>query len=151
MPSKPGPVAGERVGMFVPIECVGVDKWWRKIWRCKCACGREFKRSAAAIIAGEAVSCGCYRRKAAREVMRARNARAKAAVEVIRRARDAIATYAPVSAAALIAEIDEFLGPAARQVSPDGAAEHPLRANATDTDARGGRWTANYPLHLKNC
>jgi len=43
-----------------------------RLWRCLCACGREFRTRAAALRKGQTTSCGCRKRQLTSDRMRAR-------------------------------------------------------------------------------
>lgn len=61
MPRKPIDVAGQRFGMLVANEYLGLGNW-----RCTCDCGNETIARSTALISGKRVSCGCTHAEALR-------------------------------------------------------------------------------------
>lgn len=54
-------LVGRSFGRLTVLEYVGI-RARRRTWRCRCACGAVVSKSTTSLTAGEASSCGCYRR-----------------------------------------------------------------------------------------
>lgn len=52
-------LTGKRFGRLLVLECVGSDKFHKRLYRCKCDCGNEKITTQALLKRGEVVSCGC--------------------------------------------------------------------------------------------
>lgn len=54
-------LTGQRFGRLVTIEVVGKDKYYDKLWRCICDCGKETIVRQGHLRSGHSQSCGCMR------------------------------------------------------------------------------------------
>jgi hypothetical protein len=51
-------LAGKKFGRLTVVECLGIDKFCRTIWRCTCECGKQKVIPGSNLIRGTK-SCGC--------------------------------------------------------------------------------------------
>lgn len=56
---------GQRLGRLIVLECVGVDKYHNRMWKCKCDCGGYIITTANILKRGKAQSCGCLQKEKA--------------------------------------------------------------------------------------
>lgn len=56
---KIGDIIGQRYGNLIVIELIGKDKYYDKIWRCKCDCGNIVNVKQGHLRSGHTKSCGC--------------------------------------------------------------------------------------------
>jgi hypothetical protein len=54
-------ITGQRFGRLIAIECVGSNKFGKRIWRCICDCGRDTIACTAELKREIVSSCGCLR------------------------------------------------------------------------------------------
>jgi len=78
--SKRKDYTGQRYGRLLVLR--KASDWGYSQWWCKCDCGTEFVTAISAVTHGKTTSCGCYRRKRARELC-ATNMRKVTPVELI--------------------------------------------------------------------
>lgn len=52
-------IAGEKFGRLTPIEVVDIDKYYNKLWLCRCDCGNEIIVRQNCLKSGNTRSCGC--------------------------------------------------------------------------------------------
>jgi hypothetical protein len=64
----------EPIGLFTVLAEVGHNRHGQRLWRCRCACGREKVVAAFSILRGDSRSCGCVtkQKSAARATARAK-------------------------------------------------------------------------------
>lgn len=69
------PVPHEMAGMTFErlkvIRLLGVDRFKKRVWECRCDCGKITTGTTQAIISGGKRSCGCIQKEIARETMKA--------------------------------------------------------------------------------
>lgn len=54
-------LTGQRFGRLTAVECVGMDKHSKAMWRCLCDCGEETTVSSGNLNSGATKSCGCLK------------------------------------------------------------------------------------------
>ncbi len=60
---RTGPsLIGQSFGRLTVLECVGVDKAHRRLWRCSCVCGNFVTSTTYPLRSGNTKSCGCLHR-----------------------------------------------------------------------------------------
>jgi hypothetical protein len=50
-----------RFGRWVVLARTGRNRFWHKLWLCRCDCGREKSVTESALLRGISRSCGCLR------------------------------------------------------------------------------------------
>jgi hypothetical protein len=60
-------IAGQHFGLLVALEHIRQNKHKKALWRCRCACGNVTQVQGGNLRSGNTTSCGCGRRKAARD------------------------------------------------------------------------------------
>ena len=58
---------GRKFGKLTALTHVGQNKFGENLWLCRCDCGNEKTTSATMLLQGKTKSCGCLRKKVARE------------------------------------------------------------------------------------
>ena len=61
-------ITGQRFFKLTAIECIGKDDYNNCLWRCLCDCGNEIITTAARLLGGQVLSCGCVKSKNARVI-----------------------------------------------------------------------------------
>ena len=56
-------ITNQRFYKLVAKECVGKNEYNNYLWRCVCDCGREIVTTAARLLGGQIISCGCTKSK----------------------------------------------------------------------------------------
>lgn len=56
-------VTGKRYGRLVAIERIGVNKFGKAVWRCRCDCGQYSDVSIGNLTSGCTLSCGCLHKE----------------------------------------------------------------------------------------
>jgi hypothetical protein len=54
-------MVGKRFGRLVVIEFLGINKSCKRVWKCKCDCGKITKVITSHLLNGHTRSCGCIR------------------------------------------------------------------------------------------
>ena len=57
-------LSGRRYGRLLVIECVGSNKFQKRLWRCLCDCGKECVVISGHLKSGNTKSCGCLNTEA---------------------------------------------------------------------------------------
>lgn len=57
-------LTGRRFGRVTALEFAGTNDSGNAVWRCECACGKQFMALASNLQLGKTKSCGCYRSEA---------------------------------------------------------------------------------------
>ena len=78
--SAPLDLTGQRFGWLTAVRLAGSSKDGKRLWRCRCACGKETVVKTHRLRGGDTTSCGCRledwrRRHYAKEAGPARNSR----------------------------------------------------------------------------
>lgn len=60
---KVSDITGLRFGRLLVVKFVGLNKWNKSIWACKCDCGSEVDATSANLKNGNVRSCGCFQRE----------------------------------------------------------------------------------------
>ena len=58
-------ITGQRFGRLTAIELSGHNRHGKRLWRCRCECGREIVCVGSALKSGNTQSCGCLQREMA--------------------------------------------------------------------------------------
>lgn len=53
-------ISGMKFGRLTAIECVGINKEKRAVWKCICDCGNVVNVAGKSLRTGNTKSCGCY-------------------------------------------------------------------------------------------
>lgn len=56
-------ITDQRFYKLVAKECVGKNEYNNYLWKCICDCGREVTTTAARLLGGQIISCGCVKSK----------------------------------------------------------------------------------------
>lgn len=54
-------IKSQKFNRLTVIEYVGLDKNFKRLWKCKCDCGREIVVDTSSLTTGNTKSCGCYK------------------------------------------------------------------------------------------
>lgn len=57
--NRVGDLTGQRFGNLIVIQLMGKDKYYDKIWKCKCDCGNIISVKQGHLRSGHTTSCGC--------------------------------------------------------------------------------------------
>lgn len=73
-------LTGQRFGWLTAVSLAGTNKAGKRLWRCRCACGKEAVARTGDLRGGKTTSCGCRleewrRRHYAKEAGPARKSR----------------------------------------------------------------------------
>lgn len=52
-------ISNQKFGRLTPIEMVGINKYHKTLWKCRCDCGNECVKNGNSIVNGLTLSCGC--------------------------------------------------------------------------------------------
>ena len=56
-------LSGKQYGRLTVLECIGSDKYHKRLYRCLCECGKEKITTQALLKRGEVTSCGCKQKE----------------------------------------------------------------------------------------